>query len=74
MIELPKEVAAEPPESVARRERSQRKTASIVPERNVVGNALVFVIAIMTFLSCLTLGRGDFGARHGIGVGKPDRP
>ncbi|WP_258045530.1 cell division protein FtsX [Mesorhizobium sp. NBSH29] len=41
----------------ATRERhSGRKAASIVPEQNVVGNALVFVIAIMTFLSCLTLG------------------
>lgn len=38
------------------RERQQRKTAPIVPEQNVVGRALVFVIAIMTFLSCLTLG------------------
>ncbi len=37
-------------------EREQRKTAPIVPEHNVVGRALVFVIAIMTFLSCLTLG------------------
>ena len=27
-----------------------------MPEQNVVGRALVFVIAIMTFLSCLTLG------------------
>ena len=36
--------------------RAQRKTAPIVPEQNVVGRALVFVIAIMTFLSCLTLG------------------
>jgi cell division transport system permease protein len=36
--------------------REHRKATPIVPERNVVGNALVFVIAIMTFLSCLTLG------------------
>src|SRR5215213_4891935 len=36
--------------------RVLRKLAPIVPERNVVGSALVFVIAIMTFLSCLTLG------------------
>jgi cell division transport system permease protein len=28
----------------------------IVPEQNVAGRALLFVIAIMTFLSCLTLG------------------
>lgn len=33
-----------------------RRPTSIVPERSVAGNALVLVIAIMTFLSCLTLG------------------
>ena len=36
--------------------RAQRKTAPIVPSQNVAGHALVLVIAIMTFLSCLTLG------------------
>jgi cell division transport system permease protein len=36
--------------------RAQRKTAPIVPPQNIAGRALVFVIAIMTFLSCLTLG------------------
>jgi cell division transport system permease protein len=36
--------------------RPQRKAASIVPERNIAGRALISVIAIMTFLSCLTLG------------------
>src|SRR5690606_30277638 len=36
--------------------RSQRRAAPIVPPRNVAGSALVLVIAIMTFLSCLTLG------------------
>ena len=36
--------------------RPQRKAAPIVPSQNVAGRALVFVIAIMTFLSCLTLG------------------
>lgn len=35
---------------------SPRKMAPIVPEQNVAGRALVLVIAIMTFLSCLTLG------------------
>jgi cell division transport system permease protein len=30
--------------------------ASIVPEGNLAGNALVFVIAIMTFLASLTVG------------------
>jgi cell division transport system permease protein len=33
-----------------------RKPAPIVPTNNVVGRSLVLVIAIMTFLSCLTLG------------------
>lgn len=34
----------------------QRRTAPIVPSQNVAGRALVLVIAIMTFLSCLTFG------------------
>jgi cell division transport system permease protein len=34
----------------------RRRPAPIVPKHNVAGNALVLVIAIMTFLSCLTLG------------------
>ncbi len=34
----------------------RRRTAPIVPQESVAGRALVFVIAIMTFLSCLTLG------------------
>jgi cell division transport system permease protein len=34
----------------------RRRMASIVPEQNIAGRALVLVIAIMTFLSCLTLG------------------
>ena len=33
-----------------------RRATSIVPGRSVAGSALVLVIAIMTFLSCLTLG------------------
>jgi cell division transport system permease protein len=36
--------------------RQVRRTAPIVPAQNVAGRALVLVIAIMTFLSCLTLG------------------
>jgi cell division transport system permease protein len=36
--------------------RAQRKPAPIVPAQNIAGRALVLVIAIMTFLSCLTLG------------------
>lgn len=34
----------------------RRKPMPIVPPQNVAGNAMVLVIAIMTFLSCLTLG------------------
>ena len=36
--------------------RAQRRMAPIVPAQNVAGRALISVIAIMTFLSCLTLG------------------
>jgi len=36
--------------------RVQRRTAPIVPSHNIAGRALISVIAIMTFLSCLTLG------------------
>jgi cell division transport system permease protein len=36
--------------------RPHRKSAPIVPSQNIAGRALVSVIAIMTFLSCLTLG------------------
>ncbi len=36
--------------------REIRRIAPIVPAQNVAGRALVLVIAIMTFLSCLTLG------------------
>ncbi len=35
---------------------SGRTMTSIVPSQNVAGSALILVIAIMTFLSCLTLG------------------
>jgi cell division transport system permease protein len=35
---------------------AQRKPTPVVPQQDVAGNALVLVIAIMTFLSCLTLG------------------
>jgi cell division transport system permease protein len=48
---LPEEIAAGTAPSSPR-----RKAAPIVPEQNVAGRALVLVIAIMTFLSCLTLG------------------
>jgi cell division transport system permease protein len=46
------EASAEP----AAAPRAQRKMAPIVPAHNIAGRALVFVIAIMTFLSCLTFG------------------
>ncbi|MDN2579777.1 ABC transporter permease [Aquibium sp. ELW1220] len=36
--------------------KTWRRATSIVPQRSVAGHALVIVIAIMTFLSCLTLG------------------
>src|SRR5688572_1415801 len=36
--------------------RAQRRMAPIVPAQNIAGRALISVIAIMTFLSCLTLG------------------
>lgn len=55
MIEMPAEVSTQAP-AEAQRERAQRRTGPIVPARNVAGNALILVIAIMTFLSCLTLG------------------
>jgi len=45
-----------PVTQAAPRQRAQRKAAPIVPPGNIAGRALVFVIAIMTFLSCLTLG------------------
>lgn len=46
------------PEASAPRPRSAnlRPTAPIVPPANVSGRALVIVIAIMSFLSCLTVG------------------
>ena len=43
-------------EQTASAPRTQRKTAPIVPSQNIAARALVLVIAIMTFLSCLTLG------------------
>ncbi len=40
----------------APRTRAQRRMAPIVPVQSIAGRALVCVIAIMTFLSCLTFG------------------
>ncbi|MDQ6432657.1 ABC transporter permease [Mesorhizobium sp. LHD-90] len=54
---MPAEVSAQAPAArEAPQERAQRRTAPIVPAGNVAGRALILVIAIMTFLSCLTLG------------------
>lgn len=43
--------------------RRSRPAASIVPGDNVAGRALAFVIAIMTFLSCITIGAVSLVAR-----------
>ena len=53
----PEQVAAamETP-AAARSQQAQRPMAPIVPGQNIAARALIFVIAIMTFLSCLTLG------------------
>jgi cell division transport system permease protein len=57
MIDMPVEVTAETPQATtAGRGRTRRAPAPIVPATGVAGRALVLVIAIMTFLSCLTLG------------------
>ncbi len=52
--EEPSREAAQPPRAATA--PSRRRMAPIVPEQNIAGRALIFVIAIMTFLSCLTLG------------------
>src|SRR5262245_13839669 len=56
--ELERQAAAKPapalvPTAVP---RPHRKMAPIVPLQNVAGRSLISVIAIMTFLSCLTFG------------------
>ena len=57
MIERdPAEEADHEETAPARPERTPRKSAPIVPPQNVAGSALILVIAIMTFLSCLTFG------------------
>lgn len=70
MIEPPVPDAARIPQANARRpaplhvlvaamrrmSAPRRRKTSILPSRNVSANALIAVIAIMTFLSCLTLG------------------
>lgn len=42
--------------SGSRRKIALRPTAPIVPASNIAGNSLMFVISIMSFLACLTLG------------------
>lgn len=58
MIEVPaaRQSEEEEFERPAPAERAPRKTAPIVPAQNIAGRALVVVIAIMTFLSCVTFG------------------
>ncbi|ASY70215.1 cell division protein FtsX [Sinorhizobium fredii] len=46
----------DPPEQQRRAEMRVRPTGPIVPSANVSGHALMCVIAIMSFLACLTLG------------------
>jgi cell division transport system permease protein len=57
-VETAKPVPAQPaPAAMASLpQRRPRKAAPIVPPQNVAGSALMLVIAIMTFLSCLALG------------------
>lgn len=45
-----------PVRALPRLTSSARGPAPIVPDGNIAGRALIFVIAIMTFLSCLTWG------------------
>src|SRR5438132_786331 len=52
MADTTLDAAAEP----AARAQGQKRTAPIVPERSVAGRTLVLLIAIMTFLSGVTLG------------------
>jgi cell division transport system permease protein len=53
---MPADISMQAQPGDALRERVRRTTTPIVPARGVAGNALALVIAIMTFLSCLTLG------------------
>jgi len=57
MTEIPADQSLQDPSALeAQRDRAHRATTPIVPASGVAGNALALVIAIMTFLSCLTLG------------------
>ncbi len=48
--------AIKPGTTETRREVVLRPTAPIVPASNIAGRSLMFVISIMSFLACLTLG------------------
>ena len=50
------EATLEMPAEVAARSQTRPRTTAIVPERSVAGRTLVLLIAIMTFLSGVTLG------------------
>src|SRR3954464_9237454 len=50
------EAAADASTEIPARAQSQKRTTAIVPERSVAGRTLVLLIAIMTFLSGVTLG------------------
>ncbi|TDH34826.1 ABC transporter permease [Pseudohoeflea suaedae] len=58
MIDAPRASDTPPPDQSRsrKREAALRPTAPIVPPSNVSGRALIIVIAIMAFLSCLTAG------------------
>ncbi|WP_047147315.1 ABC transporter permease [Aquamicrobium sp. LC103] len=58
MIDLPAAEEAPRPlhPGISQVSKAHRKLAPIVPAQNIAGHALILVIAIMTFLSCLTLG------------------
>ncbi|WP_083531270.1 cell division protein FtsX [Pararhizobium antarcticum] len=51
-----KKQASEPADPARKAAMRVRPTAPIVPSTNVSGHALMLVIAIMSFLACLTLG------------------
>ena len=50
------DAALDAPAEIVAKRRGQARTAPIVPERSVAGRTLVLLIAIMTFLSGVTLG------------------
>src|SRR5437868_15090469 len=56
MTDLPADDLDDEAGTTATTQRAQRRMAPIVPAQNIAGRALVLVIAIMTFLSCLTFG------------------